>query len=197
MELPIFRELESAWFSTRRPAMDDAAITPPAYGEPDLTITAQFPAVDTNGNYGGELRSTGSYGEGASSRDEMVTAQAGWGSTSRPAQASEAVPAAYRPSWQTAADEGWAAASAAAAHVESTETTTQSGLPKRTPMAQLVPGGVDKATTSTQRRSPEGVRGLLSAYHRGVQRGRTQQKEDDFSTDSTETGGQSGKERDA
>jgi hypothetical protein len=64
-------------------------------------------------------------------------------------------------------------------------------------MAQLVPGGVDKATTNTQRRSPEGVRGLLSAYHRGVQRGRTQHKEDDFSTDSTETGGQSGKERDA
>jgi hypothetical protein len=40
-------------------------------------------------------------------------------------------------------------------------------------MAQLVPGGVDKAATSVQRRTPESVRGLLSAYHRGVQRGRT------------------------
>ena len=195
MELPIFRELESAWFSTRRPAMDEAGPTPPTYGEPDLTITAQFAAVDTNGS-GGGLR-TSPYGDSASSKDEMVTAQAGWGSTSRPAQASEPVPAAYRPSWQTAADEGWAAASAAAAANTDSAEVTQTGLPKRTPMAQLVPGGVDKATTSTQKRSPEGVRGLLSAYHRGVQRGRTQQKEDDFSTDSTETGGQSGKERDA
>jgi hypothetical protein len=43
-----------------------------------------------------------------------------------------------------------------------------------------VPGSVERTTTTTtaattdvQRRSPEAVRGLLSAYHRGVQRGRT------------------------
>lgn len=82
--------------------------------------------------------------------------------------------------WQTAADDGWRAASAASA--VPVEETTQAGLPKRVPMAQLVPGGVDKATTSVQRRTPESVRGLLSAYHRGVQRGRTQPKDDD-STD--------------
>ena len=41
-------------------------------------------------------------------------------------------------------------------------------------MAQLVPGGVEKAATGTNRRSPDAVRGLLSAYHRGVQRGRQQ-----------------------
>ena len=42
-------------------------------------------------------------------------------------------------------------------------------------MAQLVPGGVEQRRgTSLQRRTPEAVRGLLSAYHRGVQRGRTQ-----------------------
>ena len=50
--------------------------------------------------------------------------------------------------------------------------TTTAGLPKRTPMAQLVPGGVDRGGTPFQRRTPEAVRGLLSAYHRGVQRGR-------------------------
>jgi len=75
---------------------------------------------------------------------------------------------------------------------------TQAGLPKRVPMAQLVPGGVEKATTSVQRRTPEAVRGLLSAYHRGVQRGRTQPK-DDHSTDPGATSGgqqssQAGKE---
>jgi hypothetical protein len=194
MELPIFRELESAWFSTRRTAVDDAGTTPPAYAEPDLTITAQFAAVDTNGNGGGPK--PGPHGDAASSKDEMVTAQASWGSAGRPPAGGESIPAPYRPTWQTAADEGWAAASAAASSADQSE-LTQTGLPKRTPMAQLVPGGVDKAATNTQRRSPEGVRGLLSAYHRGVQRGRNQQREDDVNPGSDETGGQSGKEREA
>lgn len=82
--------------------------------------------------------------------------------------------------WQTAADDGWRAASAATE--VPVEQTTQKGLPKRTPMAQLVPGGVEKPTASVQRRTPEGVRGLLSAYHRGVQRGRN------HPTDSNSTG---------
>lgn len=54
--------------------------------------------------------------------------------------------------------------------------STEMGLPRRVPMAQLVPGGVDPAAGSrTERRSPDSVRGLLSAYHRGVQRGRNAQ----------------------
>jgi hypothetical protein len=196
MELPIFRELESAWFSTRRSAMDEVAATPPAYAEPDLTITAQFAAVDTNGNGGGPK--PGPYGDVASSKDEMVTAQPGYrpGESAHAGRFSESVPQPYRPTWQTAADDGWAAAREAASSAEQSE-TTQSGLPKRKPMAQLVPGGVDKAETNTQRRSPEGVRGLLSAYTRGVQRGRTQQQNDDVNPGSTEHGGQSGKEREA
>jgi hypothetical protein len=185
MELPIFRELESAWFNTRRSAMDDDGTSTPAYGASDLTITAQFPAVGARSNGGSP---GGSYGEAPSTRDEMVRAQAGAGRMSQ----GESVPSAYRPTWQTAADDGWAAAAALSSNAEPEE-TTMSGLPKRTPMAQLVPGGVDKGTTSVQRRSPEGVRGLLSAYHRGVQRGRTQQQ-DDQNPGSTETGGQNGKE---
>ena len=51
--------------------------------------------------------------------------------------------------------------------------TTRSGLPKRVPQAQLVPGGVQAGPHHQNRRSPDEVRGLLSAYHRGVQRGRT------------------------
>jgi hypothetical protein len=41
-------------------------------------------------------------------------------------------------------------------------------------MERLVPGGVEQPqeTVGPQKRNPEGVRGLLSAYHRGVQRGR-------------------------
>jgi signal transduction histidine kinase len=73
--------------------------------------------------------------------------------------------------WKTAADEGWQRAMAAAEPVDAG--TTRSGLPKRVPQAQLVPGGVQAGPGNQNRRSPDEVRGLLSAYHRGVQRGRT------------------------
>ncbi|MEV4346012.1 nitrate- and nitrite sensing domain-containing protein [Actinoplanes sp. NPDC049596] len=73
--------------------------------------------------------------------------------------------------WKTAADEGWKRAMAAAEPVDAG--TTRSGLPKRVPQAQLVPGGVQEGPKAQNRRSPDEVRGLLSAYHRGVQRGRT------------------------
>jgi hypothetical protein len=100
-------------------------------------------------------------------------------------------------SWQTAADEGWQAAAAIAEQQEFSVTDT--GLPKRVPMSQLVPGGIEKNATSAQRRSPESVRGLLSAYHRGVQRGRT--RSDDPKTPEPTTAGpqnsQGGKEQEA
>jgi hypothetical protein len=73
--------------------------------------------------------------------------------------------------WRTAADEGWQRAMAAAEPPDAG--TTRSGLPKRVPQAQLVPGGVQTGDRNQNRRSPDEVRGLLSAYHRGVQRGRT------------------------
>jgi signal transduction histidine kinase len=73
--------------------------------------------------------------------------------------------------WRTAADDGWRAAEAIGREQDFAMTDT--GLPKRVPMSQLVPGGVEKGTTTAHRRSPEAVRGLLSAYHRGVQRGRS------------------------
>ncbi|MEU4158800.1 nitrate- and nitrite sensing domain-containing protein [Actinoplanes sp. NPDC026670] len=73
--------------------------------------------------------------------------------------------------WRTAADEGWHRARAASDPKDAG--TTRSGLPKRIPQAQLVPGGVEATPRAQQRRSPDEVRGLLSAYHRGVQRGRT------------------------
>ncbi|MFC7530410.1 nitrate- and nitrite sensing domain-containing protein [Actinoplanes sp. GCM10030250] len=73
--------------------------------------------------------------------------------------------------WRTAADEGWHRAMVAA--VPQDAGSTRSGLPKRIPQAQLVPGGVQNAPRAQNRRSPDEVRGLLSAYHRGVQRGRT------------------------
>ncbi|SCG43028.1 sensor histidine kinase [Micromonospora inositola] len=171
MELPIFRELESAWFRTRRPGPEEAAAPAPG------AATQQFAKVDAAGRAGRQTP-PGTTGNapmahtptaGGAPRDNGTGTNGGV----RPGPA-EALPN-RRPQpppggWQTAADDGWRAASAA---IEvPVEETTQKGLPKRTPMAQLVPGGVEKPSTSVQRRTPEGVRGLLSAYHRGVQRGR-------------------------
>ena len=75
------------------------------------------------------------------------------------------------------------------------------GLPRRVPMAQLVPGSVEHAGQPVQqretpagpdRRTPDSVRGLLSAYHRGVQRGRGALGADDTDTPQT-----TGKEQEA
>ncbi|MET7965113.1 nitrate- and nitrite sensing domain-containing protein [Micromonospora sp. NPDC005305] len=182
MELPIFRELESAWFRTSRPGpKEEPAAAQPVAAQPAAAngaATQQFAKVDaagravqqtppgTTGNTpmaqtptaGGAPQDNGSTNGGAR------PGYAGALPTRQPAAPPQ------QPGWQTAADDGWRAASAATE--VPVEETTQKGLPKRTPMAQLVPGGVEKPSTSVQRRTPEGVRGLLSAYHRGVQRGR-------------------------
>jgi hypothetical protein len=91
-----------------------------------------------------------------------------------PAAPQSPAPALDDGGWRTAADDGWRAAAAAADPNPSGATV--SGLPIRQPQAQLVPGSAQPAGNDApaggRRRSPEDVRGLLSAYHRGVQRGR-------------------------
>jgi len=127
VELPIFSELESAWFAS---GSSSGAPRPGAW-PPEPTSGA--PAT-SGGPDDAERR-----------LDEV--------------------------SWRTAADDGWRAAQAAA--TPHNNGTTDHGLPRRVPMAQLVPGGVETPVgAGSDRRSPDSVRGLLSAYHRGVQRGR-------------------------
>jgi hypothetical protein len=157
MELPIFRELESAWFHT---VPEPGSM--PEHSDDVGAAGVRIPA-------GGAPQASGSTMGGTSMT----------GTTTEGGRRSET-------SWTSPADDGWRAA-ASAADVE-TE-VTDGGLPKRVPMAQLVPGGVEKNATATNRRSPESVRGLLSAYHRGVQRGRQQSGEDsNASSESTTTG---------
>ncbi|WP_426512128.1 sensor histidine kinase [Dactylosporangium sp. McL0621] len=72
--------------------------------------------------------------------------------------------------WRTRADDGWRAA--AAAQKPSTDASTRSGLPIRSPQAQLVPGSVPDRPRKLNRPTAEELRGLLSSYQRGVQRGR-------------------------
>jgi hypothetical protein len=196
MELPIYEELESLWFKTKKPFHDQ----PPT---PRTPVSQPAP----NGAHGRPVAppppagyappappaETG-YGPGP--------ADVGYGPSAQPGGPVDPRRAAERPvpepavSWHTAADEGWEAAAALAS--EHDFVTTETGLPRRVPMSQLVPGGIDKATTTaTSRRTPEAVRGLLSAYHRGVQRGRT--RSDDPKTPEPSSAGpqnsQGGKEQ--
>ncbi|MFG2011802.1 nitrate- and nitrite sensing domain-containing protein [Micromonospora sp. NPDC048868] len=194
MELPIFRELESAWFRTRRPGPDEAAPAAektPTNGAP----TQQFARVDASGRAvqptppgtTGNAPMADTPAAGGAPRENGPTANGG----ARPGFADSF---GHRRSsqqtggWQTAADDGWRAASAATE--VPVAATTSTGLPKRTPMAQLVPGAVEKPAPAVQRRTPEGVRGLLSAYHRGVQRGRTNPSDSNPTSPEATPGGQ-------
>ncbi|MDO3701270.1 nitrate- and nitrite sensing domain-containing protein [Micromonospora sp. C28SCA-DRY-2] len=195
MELPIFRELESAWFRTRRPGPEEAAGTrqPASNGS---AATQQFSKVDAAGRAvqqtppatTGNAPMAQTPTAGGAPRENGATANGG----PRPASAESLPNRRPQPSegngWATAADEGWRAASAASA--VPVAATTPTGLPKRTPMAQLVPGAVEKPTTSVQRRTPESVRGLLSAYHRGVQRGRSNPSDSNPTSPEATPGGQ-------
>ncbi len=193
MELPIFRELESAWFR------DPVAEAPYAADGSDRTSDEQVAAqsavrISTGGGSranGGGRTSTTDWPPAAA---EPVAASAGAGSTAPGTtmgganMTGSAASAGRVPSadWRSPADDGWVAAAAASEPIVGG--MTEGGLPQRVPMAQLVPGGVEKATTSSNRRSPDAVRGLLSAYHRGVQRGRQQSDEVDGTSESTTTG---------
>lgn len=186
MELPIFRQVESVWFRARKPLPPPAESTRPVSGTETVELAA-IPARNGSHHRPSAVEDpdattllplrepVGTVGDmGEPTGRNAANGDAMRGDTVREAHASGPVgepPASS--GWHTAADEGWQAATQAA---EATvQETTSAGLPKRRPMAQLVPGGVEKtAPPVEQRRSPEAVRGLLSAYHRGVQRGREQ-----------------------
>jgi signal transduction histidine kinase len=199
MELPIFRELESAWFTTGRPA--DAPKAPTPSGPDDAVTSQRFSTGEPARSVGVPHQAASPEPRTAPTREPggepaSVGAAVSNGNVSNNGISNGSAPNGAGNPWRTAADEGWQAARAAAE--TPVETTTTAGLPKRTPMAQLVPGGVDRGGNSVQRRTPEGVRGLLSAYHRGVQRGRTKEE----STNPGETPGgqqssQAGKEHEA
>lgn len=217
MELPIFHELESAWFhSEPAPAPVPERFEP---SRPDR-IRAEYPSAeyahpeqvpsyldrmdtqrqergreepvpvapaDTVSGYLGSAYPGLSYrepgypapapepggrqdtGPGVSSRPAWPVS-AGTGRLDQPTVSGDARGPAGEVSWRSAADGGWIAARAATDPRDGG--STEKGLPRRIPMAQLVPGGVETVSQGVDRRSPDAVRGLLSAYHRGVQRGR-------------------------
>ncbi|MGY0234617.1 nitrate- and nitrite sensing domain-containing protein [Longispora urticae] len=183
-ELLIFREMESAWFTTGHDV-------PELHSEPEpWSFGADAPVAEaTPADAGAKPSDAGAVTSAPDPatvvapvpvQEAPVVAEHNPPPTparvpvEAPAPAPRRVSPAPPPSaderWQTAADRGWQAASAASA--PAVGGTTGTGLPRRVPMAQLVPGGVAAGSNVTDKRNPEAVRGLLSAYHRGVQRGR-------------------------
>lgn len=173
-----------------RPADTGAAESPVSAGEP-------VAGARTLGGETIELTTIPGAAAPAGAGAGASATNAAMGDTMRSDFAREDPPASEQsadPGWRTVADDGWLAASHAAE--ASVQEVTSAGLPKRRPMAQLVPGGVEKPTASAaQRRSPEAVRGLLSAYHRGVQRGREQTTDDESTGSDASQSTQAGKER--
>jgi signal transduction histidine kinase len=81
---------------------------------------------------------------------------------------------AAQPSWTSPADEGWRAAQALAEPAAGE--TTQAGLPRRVPRANLVPGSVGgggpEAEAEAPARSPDAARSRMASFQRGVREGR-------------------------
>ncbi|GAA4688273.1 histidine kinase [Phytohabitans rumicis] len=212
-EVPIYREMEAVWFRSHGTASTEIFKMPAdGYASPPPPVSAPSPVAASAGTGYAPAASSGTRGGsmgGGSMGGSLPTRTpapppAAYAPPVVPAAAvpppappppSEPVEAAIpRPRsatdepWRTAADEGWRLAERAAQPASAGQ--TRSGLPKRVPQAQLVPGGVDtKAARDRARRTPDEVRGLLSAYHRGVQRGRAAGTDQNGSTSTKETSG--------
>ncbi|MGC5022107.1 nitrate- and nitrite sensing domain-containing protein [Micromonospora sp. DT47] len=196
---PIFREMEAVWFRSHgddataiftRPRFDNV----PAAGQPTAAApTSARPPLPTRVPTAPTVAGTPTVAPAATPEPPAAGAPPSYVPASAPS-APPASPAAPLPvaepvtepeAWRTAADDGWTRATRAAE--PATGGITRSGLPKRVPQAQLVPGGIEpKGGRDRSRRTPDEVRGLLSAYHRGVQRGRSAGA-DQISTSTKET----------
>jgi signal transduction histidine kinase len=102
----------------------------------------------------------------------------------RPQGAQAAQPTAQgtvQGTWTSPADEGWRAAQVVASPAAGE--TTQAGLPRRVPRANLVPGSVgnggaqgsqesNETEAETPVRSPDAVRSRMASFQRGVREGR-------------------------
>ncbi|MFG2734918.1 nitrate- and nitrite sensing domain-containing protein [Streptomyces harbinensis] len=165
---PIFEEMESTWFGTRRmeppaptgqqPATGtDTGAGLPVRGHPGRTDS---PAAATGGDAAGD-------GYGATPREEFPRAAA-------PAAAAPQGPA---PTWRPSPNDELGR-QAGQLRQPSAGGVTTSGLPRRVPRANLVAGAAQQsqqqaAPTGPQvSRAPDAVRGRLTNLRRGIQQGR-------------------------
>ncbi|MCF6467107.1 sensor histidine kinase [Nonomuraea sp. MG754425] len=145
----------SSWFSSTRPA-----VQPP----PGLGTSFPPPGAPASPPAGDEYLPI-----------FAAVEESGWFSRSTPT-------ADHRDtSWSTPADQAWQAADAVAEPVNNG--TTISGLPKRTPKANLVPGTASPNPKPPPPSpgppvSPDRLRNRLASYQQGVRKGRAELEED-------------------
>ncbi|GIJ68953.1 hypothetical protein Voc01_038700 [Virgisporangium ochraceum] len=180
-EMPIFREIEASWFRThghsatrswQEPepgSTGESQETQPVYAGQSASRTSalQGSTVQTTTVPGAATPVGATNGGSAAANGQNTNGQANGGANPS-AGSGEATESGDI--WRTRADAGWRAAAAAAS--PPVNDRTRSGLPKRQPRAQLVPGGVSERPVQRSARDPEEIRGRLGAYHRGVRRGR-------------------------
>nr|WP_240973121.1 nitrate- and nitrite sensing domain-containing protein [Nonomuraea sp. FMUSA5-5] len=151
--LPIFSSVGSDWF--RRP--DPEVLQQRHEPEGEHEITAVHPAVP------GEPQQPPAASAASSASGKPALPQR------KPGQSGVSAP-----SWSSPADSGFQAAQAAAQPQQAG--TTPSGLPRRVPKANLVPGTASLAepqpTSPAPQISPERLRSRLSSFQQGVRQGR-------------------------
>ncbi|CRK58335.1 putative sensor-like histidine kinase [Alloactinosynnema sp. L-07] len=99
--------------------------------------------------------------------DEMISA---WFRTVTDDPNSTVADAEQGPAWDFAADQGFQAAKSVSA--AEPEDFTRSGLPRRTPRRNLVPGSIDSSPPTVPGRDADDLRTRLSSYQAGVHRAR-------------------------
>jgi hypothetical protein len=116
--------------------------------------------------------STAGYGGGA---DTITGPSGSWGAPSAAPMTDV--------EWRTsAADQGWEAAAAASS--PSTGGTTQAGLPKRVPQANLVPGTAPpESAAPIPARSAASTRDRFASFQRGIREGRAAASQDEADSD--------------
>ncbi|MEV0378945.1 nitrate- and nitrite sensing domain-containing protein [Nonomuraea sp. NPDC050643] len=163
------------------PSFDVAPEPSSWFSSPHTHSVEQTPPPDSS--YPSFATPAASYPAPAPAKDEFLpifasVEESGWFSKPTPTADRAGLAEPAEPSWATPADQGWQAAGAVAEPAQNG--TTSSGLPKRTPRANLVPGTANPQPPPVPAPppSPDRLRSRLASYQQGVRKGRAELEED-------------------
>ncbi|QRP51082.1 nitrate- and nitrite sensing domain-containing protein [Amycolatopsis sp. FDAARGOS 1241] len=171
---PIFDEMLSAWFRSPAPSAEDKSGSDKSRDEPGEK--AGDKAADKTGDESGDK--AGPEESDADTSAAKVGEQPAAPAEAQPGVAPETTPEQGERDWDFASDENWRTVQAAS-QVEPTA-FTKAGLPRRRRGEQLMPGSAtpeqapaaEAAKPALPARDPVDVRGRLTSFQRGVNRGR-------------------------
>jgi signal transduction histidine kinase len=178
---------------------DGPSLADPMITDDDGPATSSFPLIgsglagggagpgmpDGNGNGNGNGTADQVTIPPAAAQDQRLpifdSLESDWfrrsGKTMSAPRGAQAAVSVTQSTWTSPADEGWRAAQVVAAPAAGE--TTQAGLPKRVPRANLVPGSVggggqdtDGSVSTAPARTAEDIRSRMSSFQRGVREGR-------------------------